>query len=83
MITASEPSWITPFAGLSPRCFGKLLTTLRRDGADVVHRGRPWSLPLEDRVLLVLWPERFAGKLAASGAVHRKAEDRPRTGRTR
>ncbi|MEU3529063.1 hypothetical protein AB0E62_35290, partial [Streptomyces sp. NPDC038707] len=30
-----------------------LLTMLRRDGADVVHRGRPWSLPLEDRVLLV------------------------------
>ncbi len=53
VITASEPSWITPFAGLSPRCFGKLVTTLRRDGAHVVHRGRPWSLPLEDRVLLV------------------------------
>ncbi|MEV8065867.1 hypothetical protein AB0P32_06930 [Streptomyces sp. NPDC085995] len=52
MTTATEPSWITPFAGLSPRCFGKLLTTLRRDGADVV-RGRPRSLPLEDRVSLV------------------------------
>lgn len=50
---ASEPSWITPFAGLRPRCFGKLLMTLRRDGADVVHRGRRWSLQLEDRVLLV------------------------------
>ncbi|MCX0246964.1 transposase [Streptomyces drozdowiczii] len=53
VITASEPSWIAPFAGLTPRCFGKLLTMLRRDGGDVVHRGRPWSLPLEDRVLLV------------------------------
>ncbi|MBB4981104.1 transposase [Streptomyces nymphaeiformis] len=53
VITASEPSWITPFAGLSPRCFSKLLTALRRDGGDVIHRGRPWSLPLEDRVLLV------------------------------
>ncbi|MEU2231692.1 transposase [Streptomyces vietnamensis] len=53
VITASEPSWTAPFAGLSPRCFGKLLTALRRDGADVVHRGRPWDLPLEDRVLLV------------------------------
>ncbi|MGW2240402.1 transposase [Streptomyces sp. NPDC001759] len=42
-----------PFAGLSPRQFGKLLTALRRDGVDVVHRGRPWSLPLEDRMLLV------------------------------
>ncbi|MGB8938648.1 MAG: IS5/IS1182 family transposase, partial [Streptomyces sp.] len=23
VITASEPSWIAPFTGLSPRCFGK------------------------------------------------------------
>ena len=53
VITASEPSWIAPFSGLSPRCFGKLVTMLRRDGADAVRRGRPWSLTLEDRVLLV------------------------------
>ena len=53
MITASEPSWIAPFSGLSPRQFGKLITALRREGADPVRKGRPWSLPLEDRVLLV------------------------------
>lgn len=53
MITALQPSWIGPFTGLSPRCFGKLVTALRREGADTVRRGRPWSLPLEDRVLLV------------------------------
>jgi hypothetical protein len=53
VITASEPSWIAPFTGLSPRQFGKLVTALRREGADPVRRGRPWSLPLEDRVLLV------------------------------
>nr|BFD88363.1 hypothetical protein StreXyl84_77640 [Streptomyces sp. Xyl84] len=53
VITASEPSWIAPFTGLSPRQFGKLVTALRREGADLVRRGRPWSLPLEDRVLLV------------------------------
>lgn len=53
VITASEPSWITPFIGLSPRQFGKLVTALRREGADPVRKGRPWSLPLEDRVLLV------------------------------
>ncbi|WP_406423890.1 transposase [Streptomyces sp. NBC_01589] len=53
MITASEPSWIAPFTGLSPRQFGKLITALRREGADPVRRGRPWSLLLEDRVLLV------------------------------
>jgi hypothetical protein len=38
---------------LSPRQFGKLVTALRREGADPVRKGRPWSLPLEDRVLLV------------------------------
>ncbi|MEU9083849.1 transposase [Streptomyces sp. NPDC048357] len=53
VITASEPSWIAPFTGLSPRNFGKLVTVLRREGADAVRRGRPWSLALEDRALLV------------------------------
>lgn len=49
----SELSWIAPFSGLSPGQFGKLITALRREGADPVRQGRPWSLPLEDRVLLV------------------------------
>ncbi|MFI7241700.1 transposase [Streptomyces qinglanensis] len=53
VITASEPSWIAPFTGLSPRQFGKLVTALRREGADPVRKGRPWSLPVQDRVLLV------------------------------
>ncbi|MFF6876734.1 transposase [Streptomyces sp. NPDC012474] len=53
VITASEPSWIAPSTGLSPRAFGKLLTVLRREGADAVRKGRPWSLSLEDRALLV------------------------------
>lgn len=53
MITASESSWIAPFSGLSPRAFGKLVTLLRRQGADAVRKGRPWGLPLENRALLV------------------------------
>ncbi|WP_369275593.1 transposase [Streptomyces sp. R11] len=53
MITASEPSWIAPFTGLNPRASRKLITMLRREGAEVLRPGRPWSLPLEDRVLLV------------------------------
>ncbi len=52
MITASEPSWITPFTGLSPRQLSEVVNALRREGADPVCKGRPWSLPLEDRVLL-------------------------------
>jgi hypothetical protein len=53
VITVSEPSWIASFTGLSPRQFGKLITALRREGADPVRKGRPLSLPMEDRVLLV------------------------------
>ncbi|WP_327231313.1 transposase [Streptomyces murinus] len=53
VITASEPSWIASFTGLSSRQFGRLVTALRREGADPVRKGRPWGLPLEDRVLLV------------------------------
>ncbi|WP_344531609.1 transposase [Streptomyces albiaxialis] len=53
VITASEPSWIYPFTGLSQRQFGKLLTVLRCQDAAAVRRGRPWGLPLEDRLLLV------------------------------
>ncbi|MGY4956934.1 transposase [Streptomyces nigrescens] len=53
VITASEPSWIGPFTGLSPRCFGKLVTAVRRKMAAKLKRGRPWGLPLEDRTLLI------------------------------
>ncbi|MGW0211772.1 transposase [Streptomyces sp. NPDC003233] len=53
VISASEPSWIAPFTGLGPRAFRKLLAQLRREGVDAARPGRPWSLPLEDRVLLV------------------------------
>lgn len=42
VITASEPSWIAPFTGLNPRLFGRLVTALRREGADPV-RGRRWA----------------------------------------
>ena len=53
VITASEPSWIIPFTGVNPRQFRKTVTALRREGADLVRRGRPRGLSSEDRVLLV------------------------------
>ncbi|MFJ9588186.1 transposase [Streptomyces acidicola] len=53
VITALKPPWTAPFTGLSPRQFSKLINALRREGRDTVRRGRPWSLSLEDRVLLV------------------------------
>ncbi|MEU8034311.1 transposase [Streptomyces sp. NPDC049099] len=53
VITASEPSWIRPFTGLSPRSFGKLVTAVQRERAAEPRTGRPWGLSLEDRILLV------------------------------
>lgn len=53
VITASASSWTGPSTGLSLRQFAGVITVLRREGADPVRKGRPWSLPLEDRVLLV------------------------------
>ncbi|MGW0087266.1 transposase [Streptomyces sp. NPDC003393] len=79
VITASEPSWIAPFTGLSPRAFGKLVTVLRREGADAVRKGRPWSLPLEERALLVAayWRTNLTMRqLAPLFGVSRSAADR-------
>jgi hypothetical protein len=53
VVTASQESWIEPFSGLRPRVFAKLVRQLRREGADAPRPGRPWSLSLADRVLLV------------------------------
>lgn len=46
VITASEPSWIAPFAGLSPRCFGKLETAVRIAAEIIAHSNRSTGLPL-------------------------------------
>ncbi|SCD53345.1 Helix-turn-helix of DDE superfamily endonuclease [Streptomyces sp. DvalAA-43] len=79
VITASEPSWIAPFTGLSPRAFAKLMTVLRREGADAVRRSRPWSLPLEDRAPLVATYRRTnltMRQLAALFGVSKSVADR-------
>jgi hypothetical protein len=49
---ADDPKWIEPFSGLSEMQFARLVALVRRRGGDV-QRGRPWRLPLADRVLLV------------------------------
>ena len=53
VITASQPSWIAPFTGLSPRAFRTLVSQLRGEGADAPRFGAAVVLPLQDRVLLV------------------------------
>lgn len=79
MITASEPSWISPFTGLSLRQFAKLVTVVRRKEAGSVRRGRPWGLPLEDRLLLVVayWRTNLTlRQLAPLFGVSKSAADR-------
>lgn len=53
VIAASQECWTGLFPGLESPIFSKLINALRKEGADRVRRGRPWSLPLGDRVLLV------------------------------
>ncbi|MFF2572282.1 transposase family protein [Streptomyces sp. NPDC058084] len=38
---------------MDPRQFNRVVRALRSEGADITRRGRPWGIPLEDRVLLV------------------------------
>ncbi|MER7394015.1 transposase [Streptomyces sp. NPDC000151] len=79
VITASEPSWTAPFSGLSPRCFGKLVTLVRRETANEARLGRPWSLPLKGRVLLVTayWRTNLTlRRLAPLFGVSKSAADR-------
>ena len=56
VITASRSEWIVPFTGLHPGPFRKLVAVVAERGGPVIadgRRGRPWSLRLPDRVLLV------------------------------
>jgi len=43
----------SPVLRAEPARLGKLVTLLRREGADAVRRGGPWGLQLEDRSLLM------------------------------
>ena len=45
--------WVETFTGLRMRQFGGLLRVVRERGGNGPGRGRPWCLPLADRVLLV------------------------------
>ncbi|WP_405638018.1 helix-turn-helix domain-containing protein [Streptomyces sp. NBC_00056] len=64
---------------MSPRQFGRRISALRRESASPVRRGRPWSLPLEDQVLLVVayWRTNLTlRRLAPLFEVSRSAADR-------
>ncbi|MFJ8828367.1 transposase family protein [Streptomyces sp. NPDC102467] len=45
--------WVETFTGLRLDQFGRLLKVVRERGGNGTLRGRPWSLPLAERVLVV------------------------------
>src|SRR3954465_15840160 len=56
VISAARPEWIHPFTGLQPVQFRRLVRLVATRGGDAIidgRPGRPWALPLPDRVLLV------------------------------
>ncbi|WP_328407177.1 transposase family protein [Streptomyces violaceus] len=52
-VLRAEPVWVETFTGLPMGRFEKLLRVVRERGGDGPGGGRPWCLPLAERVLLV------------------------------
>ncbi|MHA4820432.1 transposase family protein [Streptomyces aculeolatus] len=52
-VLRAEPLWVETFTGLRMAAFGRLLKAVRERGGGGISRGRPWCLPLAERVLLV------------------------------
>ncbi|GHG63816.1 transposase family protein [Streptomyces griseocarneus] len=52
-VLRAEPLWVETFTGLRMRQFEGLLRVVRERGGNGPGGGRPWCLPLADRVLLV------------------------------
>ncbi|KOV73602.1 MULTISPECIES: IS5/IS1182 family transposase [unclassified Streptomyces] len=52
-VLRAEPVWVETFTGLRMGRFEKLLRVVRERGGNGPGGGRPWCLPLAERVLLV------------------------------
>ncbi|WP_043196923.1 IS5/IS1182 family transposase, partial [Streptomyces sp. NRRL WC-3725] len=52
-VLRAEPVWVETFTGLRMVRFEKLLRVVRERGGNGPGGGRPWCLPLAERVLLV------------------------------
>ncbi|MFJ2944056.1 transposase [Streptomyces sp. NPDC087310] len=52
-VLRAEPVWVEAFTGLRMDRFAKLVKAVRERGGNGPGGGRPWCLPLPDRVLLV------------------------------
>jgi len=81
VVSAADPQWIFPLSGLMPAEFRRLVRLVAERGAATVvdgRPGRPWSLPLADRVagrdLLAREPDTAPGRSVvrvASSAAYR------------
>jgi hypothetical protein len=52
-VLRAEPVWVETFTGSHMDRFARLVKVVRERGGNGPGGGRPWCLPLEDRVLLV------------------------------
>ncbi|MER6852585.1 transposase family protein, partial [Streptomyces flaveolus] len=52
-VLRAERVWVETFTGLRMDQFGRLLKAVRERGGEGCGWGRPWRLPLAERVLLV------------------------------
>ncbi|MER5348704.1 transposase family protein [Streptomyces mirabilis] len=52
-VLRADPLWMETFTGLRMKQFERLLKVVRERGGDGPRIGRPWCLPLADRVLVV------------------------------
>nr|WP_107911457.1 transposase family protein [Streptomyces chartreusis] len=52
-VLRADPLWVETFTGLRMRQFEGLLRVMRERGGNGPGGGRPWALPLSERVLLV------------------------------
>ncbi|MEU4101142.1 IS5/IS1182 family transposase, partial [Streptomyces tanashiensis] len=51
-VLRAEPVWVETFTGLRMDRIAKLVKAVRERGGNGPGGGRPWCLPLPDRVLL-------------------------------
>jgi hypothetical protein len=52
-VLRAERVWVETFTGLRWQQFGRLLKAVRERGGNGTLQGRPWALPLAERVLIV------------------------------
>ncbi|WP_026212238.1 transposase family protein, partial [Longispora albida] len=53
LLRGLSAEWVEVFTGLPAGRFARLVGVVRRRGGDHAGEGRPWKLPLAERVLMI------------------------------